>query len=506
VAVLAVSLAGCALSPEPLTEAETTERITEDRVALFADQEPVAGPVSLHEAMARAIRYNLDNRLKVMEEALAQQQIDVARYDMLPDVVGGAGFEGRNNESAASSESVITRQQSLEPSTSQDQERGVADLSVTWNVLDFGVSYMRARQQANRALIAYERRRKVVHNIIQDVRSAYWRAVAAERLLDRLEPLRQRIEQARDDSAAIERLRLQSPLDALRYRRTLIDALRQVEALRRELMLAKAQLAALMNLPPGTDYELVMPPADERPVPELAYAPDELQEAALRHRPELREEAYQTRIGADETRRAMLEMLPGLQFDAGVNYDSNSFLVNTSWIDYGLRVSWNLFSLISGPANVRAAEVREEVVYTRRLALSMAVLTQVQVAVLQYRQARDEYRIADELSTIEDEILQRVAAAGRVQRLGELEIILSEMDAVIATLRRDLAYAELQNAAGRVFVSVGADPLPEAVPAADIPALTTAIQEVETGWYQGRLFPAADPGEENGVAELEPTS
>ena len=44
----------------------------------------------------------------------------------------------------------------------------------------------------------------------------------------------------------------------------------------------------------------------------------------LRTRPELREQDYQARISAAETRKAMLRLLPGLEFSAGGHYDSNS--------------------------------------------------------------------------------------------------------------------------------------------------------------------------------------
>ncbi|WP_244442591.1 TolC family protein [Azospirillum lipoferum] len=82
--------------------------------------------------------------------------------------------------------------------------RRTGDLGFTWNVLDFGVSYLRARQSSNLVLVADERRRRVVQGILQDVRTAYWRAVAAERLLERIEPLERRVEGARRDARTLE--------------------------------------------------------------------------------------------------------------------------------------------------------------------------------------------------------------------------------------------------------------------------------------------------------------
>lgn len=344
-------LAGCAVQPMPLDPKVTEQTVEQDLSRMYADQEPLSGPLTLHEAMARAIKYNLDSRLRVMEHALQQRQLDVSNYDMLPKVTADAGYESRSNQSASSSQNVATGQQSLAPSTSSERDRNVASLKTVWNILDFGVSYVSAQQQADRALIAYERRRKVIHNIIQDVRAAYWRAVAAERLLKRVDPLMERVERARRDSKRIEALRLRSPIQALSYQRTLLETLQQLEAQRRELMLARTELAALINLPLDQDFELAMP-EESRPIPELDMPMDEMEMLALSNRPELREVHYQARIDAAETRKAMLRMLPGLEFDAGLNYDSNDFLVNNQWADYGARISWNLFNVFTGQSRI----------------------------------------------------------------------------------------------------------------------------------------------------------
>ena len=61
-----------------------------------------------------------------------------------------------------------------------------ADLGLTWNILDFGVSYFTAHQNADRALIASERRRRTIQNLAQEVRFNFWRAAAAQELRDKV--------------------------------------------------------------------------------------------------------------------------------------------------------------------------------------------------------------------------------------------------------------------------------------------------------------------------------
>lgn len=452
---------------------------------MFNEQEPLNGPLTLHEAMARAVKYNLEARLKVMEEAMAQRQVDLATFDMLPRMALSAGYAGRSNISASSSESIRTGTQSLEPSTSQDRDRGVADLTMVWNVLDFGVSYVSAQQQGDQRLIVQERRRKVMHTIIQDVRSAYWRAVAADRLLTQIDSLMARVAQARDNSQRLSEQRIGDPIQALSYQRALIEATRQLEEQRRALSLAKTELATLINLPLGTQVELAPEAGYQLPV--LKVELGTLEQEALASRPELREQDYQTRISAAETRKAMLRLLPGLEFSAGGHYDSNSFLVNQSWADYGVKVTWNLFNVLSAPAAIDVAKAGQEVADARRQAMSMAVLAQLHVANANFHEAQRQFQTSQQLAGLDGQIVEQLRNRYQAQGIGELELIQGELNTLQADLRRDLAYAELRNSYGQLFASVGLDPLPESIASDSVADIAAALAHREAQWQAGQL-------------------
>ncbi|PKM13833.1 MAG: transporter [Gammaproteobacteria bacterium HGW-Gammaproteobacteria-5] len=485
ISLLALAVGGCAVTSQPIDRSASEQRAQQDLATMFKDQEPLSGPLTLHEAMARAVKYNLEARLKVMEEAMAQRQVDLATFDMLPRMALSAGYAGRNNVSASSSQSVNTGTQSLEPSTSQDRDRGVADLTMVWNVLDFGVSYVSAKQQGDQRLIVQERRRKVVHTIIQDVRSAYWRAVAADRLLTQIDSLMARVAQARDNSQRLSEQRIGDPIQALSYQRALIEATRQLEEQRRALSLAKTELATLINLPLGTQVELA--PDAGYQMPELKVALDTLEQEALASRPELREQDYQARISAAETRKAMLRLLPGLEFSAGGHYDSNSFLVNQSWADYGVKVTWNLFNVLSAPAAIDVAKAGQEVVDARRQAMSMAILAQLHVANANFREAQRQFQTSQQLAGLDGQIVEQLRNRYQAQGIGELELIQGELNTLQADLRRDLAYAELRNSYGQLFASVGLDPLPESVASDSVADIAAALSSREAQWQAGQL-------------------
>ncbi|WP_043311683.1 TolC family protein [Pseudomonas sp. ML96] len=485
VSLLALAISGCAVTSQPIERDVSEQRARDDLQTMFKDQEPLSGPLTLHDAMARAVKYNLEARLKVMEEALAKRQVDLASFDMLPRMAMSAGYAGRNNVSASSSQSVLTNTQSLEPSTSQDRDRDVADLTMVWNVLDFGVSYVSAKQQGDQRLIVQERRRKVVHTIIQDVRSAYWRAVAAERLLKQIDSLMARVDEARSSSQRMSSERIGDPIQALSYQRALIEASRQLEEQRRALSLAKTELATLINLPLGTDLTLAA--SNDYSVPELKVDMDHLAQEALANRPELREQDYQARISAAETRKAMLRLLPGLEFSAGGHYDSNSFLVNQSWADYGVKVTWNLFNVLSAPAAIDVAKAGQEVADARRQAMSMAVLAQLYVANANFNEAQRQFQTSQELAQLDSQIADQLRNRHKAQGIGELELIQGELNALQADLRRDLAYAELRNSYGQLFASVGLDPLPKELPSTQLSDIAQALANSEQRWQAGEL-------------------
>ncbi|WP_285419495.1 TolC family protein [Pseudomonas sp. efr-133-TYG-5] len=483
--LLALAISGCAVTSEPIERSVSEQRAKSDLQSMYKDQEPLRGPLTLHQAMARAVKYNLEGRLKIMEEALAKRQLDLASFDMLPRMALDAGYVGRNNVNASSSQSVRTGTQSLEPSTSQDRDRDVADLTMVWNVLDFGVSYISAKQQGDQRLIVQERRRKVINTIVQDVRSAYWRAMAAERLLKQIDSLMARVDTARRNSQSLSDQRIGDPVQSLGYQRSLIEATRQLEEQRRALSLAKTELATLINLPLGTNLTLATD--DGYQIPELKVDLSRLEQEALTSRPELREQDYQTRITAAETRKAMLRLLPGLEFSAGGHYDSNSFLVEQGWADYGVKVTWNLFNVISAPAAIDVAKAGEEVATARRQAMSIAVLAQLYVANANYQEALRQFKTNQQLSDIDGQIVGQLRNRHQAAGIGELELIQGELNTLQADLRRDLSYADLRNAYGQIFASAGLDPLPDQVQSTQVQSIATALANRESAWAAGDI-------------------
>jgi len=473
-AAVVLAFSGCSIVPERLTAEQIEERVRRDRDAMYADQEVLTEPLTFSGALARALKYNLDYRLKLMEIALSQGLLDVSRLDLLPRVVAEAGYRSRNNDSGGTSIGIEDRLVSLRPSTSEERAFSTARAELSWNVLDFGISYYRAKQAADEVSIAEERRRKILQNIVQDVRSAYWRAAAAQRLSGEADALLVAIRSAIERSRDAERAGVLPPAQALAYQRALLDAMTLVNLRRQEMEFARRELAALMNVRPGTEVRI----ADVAEPPLLAVPVDmpELERMALTRRPELLEEDYRARITQSEARRQLASMFPNLNIFAGASYNSNTYLYNNTWADAGASVSINLMRLTGLPTMRRANEARAQTDSARRMALSMAVITQVRVSVERYRLTTLDHDLARESTQVDQRLsaISRASAASRLE--SELEALRTESRALVSRYQQATAYAAAQAAFGRVMNSLGIDLLPGEVRSAELPDLQRAIE------------------------------
>ncbi len=136
----ALSLTACArLDPQPLTEQALTAQAQADHESARQDVQPIVCALTLDEAMARALKYNLDRRARMLEEALAFQQYDASRYDMLPKLLAQAGYTSRNNDKISQSRNAEDGSLSESRFISQERDHTVSSLALSWNMLDLGV-------------------------------------------------------------------------------------------------------------------------------------------------------------------------------------------------------------------------------------------------------------------------------------------------------------------------------------------------------------------------------
>ncbi|MBF0368288.1 MAG: TolC family protein [Magnetococcales bacterium] len=501
-ALLGLTLAGCSITPDPISRDLARERAQAKLVEMFSEQDLVSAPLSLHDAIARSIKFNLGSRVYMMEKALAHDQLDAAEHNLLPSLAASAGYSHRSNDALSTSEATSTGVESVDPSLSSERNRFLSDMRLAWNVLDFGVSYYSAKQQADQIFIVEEQRRKALQNLMEEVRTAYWRAWNAQRLLPRVDGLLAEVYPALKRSREMEKKQSQSPDKALEFQQGLLQTLQQLLSLRRDQMLARQELASLMNLRPGVAFKLEPGQADPLPLPEDDLEMMKLEVMALTLRPEMRENQYQERIDGFEIRKTLLRLLPGIELSLAGNYDSNKFQVNQSWADAGVNIAWNVLSLLSGPTMLQMAENQKELNEMRGLVTAMAVVTQLHLAERSSRLLEEEYQVARDLYQVHQRRAKHAQAAAKAGKTHPMAEIQRKMENISAQMKTGAVYAEFQGSVGRLYHSLGIDPLPLEIAGNDLQTLTAAVQQ-----RQGELpdllrsFPLQ---EEGGEINLEP--
>lgn len=453
-----MSLAACtSIQPQAITPEQMRVQTTADLATAAQGVDRLDGPLTLEQAMARALKFNLDRRVRLMEEAIGIKQLDVSKLDMLPKLVAQSGFSTRDSDRTVLLSGAAS-------SASQDRTHVVSQLGLTWNTLEFGTGYLSTLQAADRALIATERRRKAMHVLMQDVRTVYWRAISAQKLKGDVKRVIGLAEEAMVDSRKTESERLKNPLEALRYQRQVLENLRLLESIEQELASAQVELTSLINVPPGTKVELVEAPFNAK-VDALDIGLDKLEETALLNNADLREQVYNARIARDETRKVLFRLFPSLSLSVSTNKDSDSFLVNQEWNEAGLQLSFNLLNLLTAPTQKRLADAGVALADQRRVAVQMAVLTQVHLARLQLQNASSQFERADEIWDVDNKISTIVINREAARAQSKLERISNETAAVLSLLRRYQAAAQMQAAESRLQATLGLEP--------DIPSVDT---------------------------------
>jgi outer membrane protein TolC len=456
-------ITACVRSPQPISLFETEEKafkdisnIEEIKKNNKAWEENLE--IDLYTAIALAIKNNKELKIKLLENALANRQIDKIKFEMLPSLAANAGYSGSDKYRTTTSANVSNADTAgvMGTTYTTSSEKGVAnqDIGFTWNALDFGLSYIKAGQSNNRYLISDEAEKKATHNLVREVIRTYWNSLSAEKLIKKYDPLLIKVDSALNDSQKIEELLLTKPMDALLYQKELLDIQRALQTQKQIFIDAKIQLGTLMGLLPNHKFKIV---DTNEPLTILDMSLKGMEEHALIHRPELIENHYEERISVQQAKAGIVSLLPGLNFNAAWTSSSNDYLMNKTNFEYGSTLGANLLNVFSYPKIKEINETNLRIIKEQRLALSMAVLSQVHLSNINYQMALEEYATADRYYDVSQKITAQVKNAQKIAKFGNLELIREEASLLVAELRYDIAYTKLQHAIGQIYTSVGLD-------------------------------------------------
>ena len=486
-------LSGCSVSPSAFTTSNMWESHHEAYRESRQRQVNSSEILTLEMAMARALKNNKERRVALMESSLAIAGKTTASLDMLPSLTVNAGYSNRDRLALSSSgtfeDGVFSPVDPPAYSGAANKEGTSGSATFSWNVLDFGLSYVRANQAADSSLIAQERERKAIQNLIADVRVAYWKASSAQKLKNTVQPLLARVEGAIQSSRQMGADGSQAPLEALDYQKELLELRSSLESLYRDLIAAEYDLKRLIAVSPAEDILLeTLVSSGNYEVPSFKVPVDALEKVALVKRPELVELQYQKRISHQQSRAALLGLLPSFNLTYAYNYDDNPFLLYEEWNSWGATVSANLFNVFKAPSRLNQADLGKQLVDARTEATLAAVMAQVHIAYATFNQSVRQFEAATQFADVTERISDQSSALRETASGSEMQVIRDEFESLIAEFRKDVAYADLQNSYGRIFSSVGVDAIVDGPIDNSLEAIADSINRGQQAWTDQSIF------------------
>jgi hypothetical protein len=305
-------------------------------------------------------------------------------------------------------------------------------------------------------------------------------------LLPRVRPLLVDAEHMLANARQASRESLVPPLQGLDFQQNMLSVVGQLRHMQTDLDSARVQLGSLINVPADQPVEFA-PMNLTTALTTTKVDPRSLEAIGLAMRPELRQEAYQEKIDQQDVYKEIIKMLPGVGVLGSLNYDSNKYLFNPNWAQLGVNATFNLVNLIEGPKAIAAAKVSVEVSHQRRLALSVAVLTQVNLSYQEYLAATEDLDIAKQIDDVQQRIRVVSANAALAKEESEADRVRRELASMVSEFAYDRSIAQVHTALTNLYTSVGVDLVPPNADTDDLPALANRVKVAIAGWEAGRL-------------------
>lgn len=443
-------LGGCMLNPSPVTAKKQLLAENKALAAYLHNQLVINKPISLAEAIARALKYNLDNRVREAQVALASGQLTLAKLSLLPGLENTYTFSKRNNP-------LVTLNNAFEPSVTTVNPRMNQEykVHVTWNILDLGLNLIQTKQQADRVLIAREQQRKVEQQLVSQVIIAYWKAYSAQQMIGNVERYQKQVTAALKRSQKSIDTRAASKVVQLDYQQTLIGSLRQLIKLEMQLNQAREDLTRLINAEPGSHFKLKSPPAIFKNLPKIKLPMVALDAVTLVNRPELREAYYKERIARYGVATSVLQLLPTADFKFGYNFTSNVYLKNRVWYDTNINATWDAIKLLQTPFAINNATTKIEFERLSMAAMTMGALTQVRIAYNEYHIWQQDYQYSRKAASNAKKLFIQTQRLAKANMSNQQAVIRRGIASMNARLDQDLALAKAYETLGRLRLAVG---------------------------------------------------
>ncbi len=444
-------------APAAYVDWDRAIRVDTDMQSMYAaTPRKIEKPIDMYMAFALALKYNYTRRLVSYQQSMVE--MGMTPENRLPEIFSSAGYVNTDNKTAMDSE-----------------------LKLAWNILDISTVYYQSKDDWYQTSVAYEQSRKVIHNLMQETRVLYWKALAAQRLLplidDMIEYMTLDVDELNAKSNELAKDGKSLSVADLSKKRQYMEATTQLSGLKRDLETAEVRLASLMGFHPSTEIKLVGKEDGNFDLPEIKSSLSEMEWTALTNRPELRARDLVTNI--DE----VIASFKIFSDPGNAKYMTDSSYYNRLWSKKAKEVGMAVFENVKDPKYFEAEALR-------RQRMTNLILTQVYVAWARYMSALEDYRIAHELSKASEDIAEDTTiAAGSRATKAQLEAARAIEDESKAML----AYVDLQDALGNLYSTLGMDAIPYYMLNEKPSRIAIYLRGVLEKWRKGEFLPDNRP-------------
>ncbi|WP_157966683.1 TolC family protein, partial [Fastidiosibacter lacustris] len=500
-AIGALLITGCSITPTAVENEAQLNNTYKGFHETIKRQPPIDHKITLAEAIARTLKYNLDHKVQQAQLMLESGNLKAAYMEMLPALNLNVDYSFRNNELIQNlvnaNGQVTPGQQSYTPREVLNQSYGLQ-----WSLLDLGLSYTRAQQQASRVMIAEEERRKITQQLIQEVISAYWKAWTAQTMVAEVTQFKEKAELALKRSKEATEKKANTPQIELDYQQVLIKAIRKINQLKAQIVDAKANLTRLMNAEPNSNFELSDPGTNLMTLPNISPQFEKMDTLALIYRPELRQASYQAEIAKKGIQAAIINMLPGIDFSFGYNTTNNEFMKNQYWLGGNIGTSLNLIqTVLSGPYAINLANQTHSFEQLKQIAATITVLTQVRIAYSNYLLWQEDANYALQESKVSMALFEHAKKLEQANQGNEQITIRRGIEAISAQFDKDVTLARAHDALSKLYQSIGLDIMPTQVRELPLDQLQQKVEEVLKAQSQGQFNQEIDKA----YSDIKPT-
>jgi outer membrane protein TolC len=450
--IVSAFLSSCVRPTKDLNQLRL-ENAEKDKEYMFKNAVLPQDPLQLEDFVALGLLQNFDVLMRQQEIAVQTEAETSAKLGMLPSLTANNELSQRSKLNVVSSRSITTGNTTVADSYSHPKQTKTYNLALAWSVLDFGMTYFRARQQEDRVSIAKQDYERLKQNVVFDITDAYWKAIVAQKATKGALDVIGLAESRQSDLEKQMERKTVSEIDGLENQKRLIEMQIKLQNYKRDYYKQKARLASLVGLPPMADFQVadVALPAINVDIWDVRR----LEEEAMVSRPELYIEDLNARIAADDTRTAILGMFPNVNLFGGYDHDQNEFLLNHNWYSFGVRTSWNLLNIPKAYYDHRSAKSREAAVKDARLQLSVAVMTEVNISYLDLQDSVAQYELAVDLSSVKNRLLEAGKKGQKQGQFDDADVLTLEAEALFSDIYQVTTYADVKVALERLANSVG---------------------------------------------------